>query len=1662
MAIAEPCPEMTNPLKRNHEGKEVVSVVKGQCLEAKGSKPEEFEPRSYQIDILKVAMKRNTIAVLDTGSGKTMIAVMLMKEIGQVLKSGEDKGLMIFLAPTVHLVTQQCEVIKIHTNFRVMDYHGAKGIDEWNKQCWDREINSQEVMVMTPQILLDALRNAFVTLDIVKLIIFDECHHAKGNHPYTKIMTEFYHKPANKPKVFGMTASPVIRKGVTSIDDCEEQISELERILYSQVYTVEDRDVVEVFVPLPKESNVYYDPFVCPYEDLKIKLDTLWQKFNALLSLKQSEQINYKDTEEIYGNLKKKTWKCHDKIMHCLDNLGPACAYEAAKFCMEKIGLLNELERSIFPALGLCKSYLDEVFHTLKEIVPPDIGNWFEREEGLALAVQKGYISPKLCKLVRVICLLGTSKLFHCLIFVERIIAAKVLACFVSKMSLLSEFTSSYLTGDTSSSDALAPKVQKQTLDLFRSGKVNLLFTTDVAEEGMDLHICSSVIRFDLPKTIRSYIQSRGRARHTDSHYVLMLERDNIKDRDALFDLIRSVQSMRDTTLSRDSAIDNCIPIVSHLDEAYFYSVPSTGATVTLDSSINLLYKYCDKLPGDKYYTPRPAFQYTLVGKFYQCTLTLPPNAAFHMLKGPVNRNSHVSRQLACLEACQKLHKIGALDDHLLPIIEEPEENDLVGETIRSSLGAGTTRRKELHGTAQVHAISGTWSHEVDDVTFHAYKVSFSSNTIGEQYSGFVLLMGTLLDNDVANTKINLNLKSNKVVESCIFSCGEINLNADQVRKSKLFHEMFYNALYRKLFQMLKNLNGVEKQKEGLLENGNMQLWTTSNMYLLLPLIIAPHDHEAVSIDWEGVNACATMMNFWKNTSLPIGKCGFFGAMQSWSFFSTTCEDEHMMSRIFQLANGAFPISDLKHRVVLSVHTGRVYCIMDMIHNTMADSPFEEDATSQYSSYADYFKKKYNIELKYPGQPLFLLKQSHNPHNLLLAGSFEKSGPEDDVKMPVNGPQGFIRMPPELLVNLSLSGDVLKSFYLLPSLMHRMESLMLACQLRKEITCQIGDHNVSSALMLEAITSKRCSENFSLERLELLGDSVLKYAVSCKLFLKYPEKHEGQLSACRSRAVCNATLHKLATNHKLQNYIRDAPFDPLRWVAPGQCIALPVPCKCGLDTRDVPLDSQYVTQSTATKVGCACDRGHRWMCSKTIADCLEALIGAYFLGGSLKAAISFMNLMGIDCEYDATLVEEAANSASLRCYIPKSEDLELLETKIGYTFLVKALLVESITHASRQEFGAGFCYQRLEFLGDSLLDLLTTRYLFEKHRDIDPGVLTDLRSASVNNENFAQIAVKHDLQPHLLHASGLLLGQITEYVQRVKDYHDSKCQDLSLTRSKCPKVLGDLLESIAGAILIDSGFNLETVWRLLEPILSPFVTPCNLPLPPVRELYELCDSKGFTRRVEYAEKDLSIVATVGIQLRDARLVRTGVERKKKLAMEQAARQLLADLEERGHVHSRFVSRRSRHVNEVVNNSTNPNPSTSITMPTDSNSTENSFKKRRIMNESCSLETSPDPPSVDLCDPNVTMLVKVSVDMRKGGPRTSLHLLCKKLNYKMPEYQSIAEGSRFVTKMILYLPNSDAIEIKGEQRTDKKSSQDSAALLMLHELGRLQRCILEEC
>ncbi|XP_054814842.1 endoribonuclease Dicer homolog 3a-like isoform X2 [Prosopis cineraria] len=1450
--------------------------------------------------------------------------------------------------------------------------------------------------------------------------------------------------------------------GVYSSMDCKGQISELENIVESKIYTVEDRTEMDACIPSAGESCRYYDQAQFAAMSLKPKIEALWSESDVLSELQKSLQGNYKDVDDKFEDLHTQMSNELAKILYCLEDLGLLCTHEAVKISLEKFHNIEEEHEGCQKDFLHCKHFLENVMQIIGESLPSADKSLWEVEFDHTGAVTLGYISPKLHELIQIFQSLGESSYVSCLIFVERIITGKVIERFVKKVPQLSHFTVSYATGSNTSNELLALKRQKETLGSFSSGKVNLFFTTDVIEEEIHIPSCSPAIRFDLPKTVHSYIQSRRRARRANSQFIVMLERGNLKQRNQLFDIIRSERFITDDSIN--SGLDIFSPRACTLEQAITYSVDSTGASVTSYSSVTLIHQYCEKLKGDKHFNPKPIFEFFDLEGGYQCKLSLPPNAAFQTIVGPLSRNAHLAKQLVCLEACKKLHKMGALDDHLCPSVEEtlPWVHTVKG----NKTSPGTTKRKELHGSASIRALCGTWKDKLDGAIFHAYTFDFTCNVAHDVYSGFVLLIESKLDDDVGNFELELYLIS-KIVKTSVSSCGQVRLDAEQMKNAKSFHELLFNGVFGRLVLRSKEAGG----RQFLLQDETSSLWIPSNLYLLLPLDKHDSYEESLKINWAGINSCASAIEFMrKKYSLGDDHCDDYRKNLPSHDISMSEADCGGREKI-HFANCVFDVNNVKDMVVLAIHTGRIYCIIEAAHDLSAESPFvvtaENLAAAERITFSDYYRKRYGITLRHPGQHLLLLRQSHNPHNLLV--NFN----EDDTlgKSPEGGlvtqkARAYVHIPPELLCTLDVRRDVLKSLYLLPSLMQRLESFMLASQLRQEIAGQDSSFNIPSFLILEALTTVRCCEKFSMERLELLGDSVLKYAVSCDLFLKYPKKHEGQLSAQRTWAVCNSTLHKYGTDHKIQGYIRDSAFEPRRWVAPGQHSIHPVHCECGVENLEVPLDEKFQSEDPKIVVGKFCDRRHRWICSKTIADCVEALIGAYHVGGGLLASLHVMKWFGICVDLEPSLVDEAIAVASLHIYSPKQNEIASLETKIGYEFSVKGLLLEAITHASENELGGCYSYERLEFLGDSVLDLLITWHLYQSHTDIDPGELTDLRSASVNNENFAQVAVRQNLQQYLLLSSDLLLGQINDYVRVVSELNNTK----SLPVIKGPKVLGDLVESIAGAILIDTKLNLNEVWKIFKPLLSPIVTPDKLELPPLRELLELSGSLGYFIKEKCKMKGDTVYAELSLQLQDVLLVQEGRGPNKKTAKGEAAFRLLKELEKRGISFNNCGTKRKRDSTDHFFDSSSPKMEFNICsgLPDKHVSKPVTCKKAKVDKTNPAAVNGS---SMELSDSNHAIPVIASINMKKGGPRTTLFELCKRLQWPMPTFLStehkqgtpfeFGKGSErrkgyicFVSSIQLCIPNYGNIDCEGDSRADKKSSLDSAALEMLYELQRL--------
>ena len=198
----------------------------------------------------------------------------------------------------------------------------------------------------------------------------------------------------------------------------------------------------------------------------------------------------------------------------------------------------------------------------------------------------------------------------------------------------------------------------------------------------------------------------------------------------------------------------------------------------------------------------------------------------------------------------------------------------------------------------------------------------------------------------------------------------------------------------------------------------------------------------------------------------------------------------------------------------------------------------------------------------------------------------------------------------------------------------------------------------------------------------------------------------------------------------------------------------------------------------------------------------------------------------------------------------KGSGLDRFEKEIlQYEFRDKSYLVQAFTHNSYFENTITDCYQRLEFLGDAILDFLVTRLLYEDPRKHSPGTLTDLRSALVNNTFFASLAVEYEFHKYLKNLSHDLHRVKQDFVSKfnAKAYRD-QCslyigeeETENLGDVEVPKALGDIFESVAGAIFLDSGMSLDTVWRVYYRMMKPEIEHFsnNVPKSPIRELLEM-------------------------------------------------------------------------------------------------------------------------------------------------------------------------------------------------------------------------------
>ncbi|GAA5973483.1 hypothetical protein JCM8115_004465 [Rhodotorula mucilaginosa] len=219
-------------------------------------------PRCYQVEVAAQAVCENVIVRADTGSGKTLIAVLLIRSVlSRPTQPGGERSLVVFTTPTTTLVTQQAGVIRGQTSARVKAFIGAE-VDFWKVERFQQELAEADVVVCTPQVWLNILNSGYHSIRNCSLLIIDECHHCNKKHPSAEIMRQHYHPskngdPDRVPRVFGMTASPL-----WNAKNPAKAISDLEALLDARIvelHTATFRSELEQNTPKAAETLVEFD-----------------------------------------------------------------------------------------------------------------------------------------------------------------------------------------------------------------------------------------------------------------------------------------------------------------------------------------------------------------------------------------------------------------------------------------------------------------------------------------------------------------------------------------------------------------------------------------------------------------------------------------------------------------------------------------------------------------------------------------------------------------------------------------------------------------------------------------------------------------------------------------------------------------------------------------------------------------------------------------------------------------------------------------------------------------------------------------------------------------------------------------------------------------------------------------------------------------------------------------------------------------------------------------------------------------------------------------------------------------------------------------------------------------------------------------------------------
>uniref|UniRef100_G1NKJ0 ribonuclease III n=1 Tax=Meleagris gallopavo TaxID=9103 RepID=G1NKJ0_MELGA len=871
---------------------------------------------------------------------------------------------------------------------------------------------------------------------------------------------------------------------------------------------------------------------------------------------------------------------------------------------------------------------------------------------------------------------------------------------------------------------------QEEVLRKFRAHETNLLIATSIVEEGVDIPKCNLVVRFDLPTEYRSYVQSKGRARAPISNYIMLADTDKIKSFEEDLKTYKAIEKILRNKCSKsvDTNEMETEPIVDDDDvfPPYVLRTDENSPRVTINTAIGHINRYCARLPSDPFTHLAPKCKTReLPDHTFYSTLYLPINSPLRAsIVGPPMSCARLAERVVALICCEKLHKIGELDDHLMPVGKETvkyeEELDLHDEEETSVPGRpGSTKRRQCYPKAIPECLRD--SYPKPDQPCYLYVIGMVLTTPLPDELNF---RRRKLYPPEDTTRCFGILTAKPIPQIPHFPVytrsGEVTISIE-LKKSGFTLSLQMLELITRLHQYI--FSHILRLEKPALE---FKPTEADSAYCVLPLNVVD-DSSTLDIDFK----------FMEDIEKSEARTGIP---------STQYTKE--MPFIFKLEDYQDAVIIPRYRNFDQPH--RFY-VADVYTDL---TPLSKFPSPEYETFAEYYKTKYNLDLTNLNQPLLDVDHTSSRLNLLTPRHLNQKGKAlplssaEKRKAKWESLQNKQILVPELCAIHPIPASLWRKAVCLPSILYRLHCLLTAEELRAQTATDagVGVKSLPADFRYPNLDFGWKKSIDSKSFISIPSSSLVENENYCKhSTIVVPENaaHQGanRTSSAEKHDQMSVSYRTLLDESpsKLQIDV-SAELAAINGVSYNKNLANG---NCDLVNRDFCQGNQlnYCRQEIPVQPTTSYPIQNLYSSENQPKPSNECtLLSNKYLDGNANRSTS-----------DGYPKMTVTTSTSTALNLSKDKMDSEKNTSSGYSSKTlgpnPGLILQALTLSNASD---GFNLERLEMLGDSFLKHAITTYLFCTYPDAHEGRLSYMRSKKVSNCNLYRLGKKKGLPSRMV------------------------------------------------------------------------------------------------------------------------------------------------------------------------------------------------------------------------------------------------------------------------------------------------------------------------